>query len=131
MVELHSSANGELMEPAPLPAKYASAHEPITAMLRTRCTTHKALVPDVFDFKGAVVHTHGKMVLGNGGPAASLLVLVLVHSNLRHEMEPSRVVPRLGQFVTSRPRMGSSVLYKTTDYHDSPFSSSCSCSCSE
>ena len=26
----------------------------------------------------------------------------------------------LGQFVTSRPRMGSSVLYKTTYYHDSP-----------
>ena len=68
------------MEPAPLPAKYASAH--------------KALVPDVFDFNGVVVHTHGKMVLGNGRPAASLLVLVLVHSSLSHELEPSRVVPR-------------------------------------
>ena len=53
-----------------------------------------ALVPDMFDFKGVVAHTHGNMVLGNGRPAASLLVLVLVQSNLRHEMEPSRVVPR-------------------------------------
>jgi len=94
LAELHGSANGKLMEHAPLPAKYASADEPITGMLRTRCTAHRALVPDVFDFKGVVVHTHGKMVLGNGRPAASLLVLVLVHSNLRHEMEPSRVVPR-------------------------------------
>ena len=53
-----------------------------------------ALVPDMFDFKGAVAHTHGNMVLGNGRPAASLLVLVLVHSSLSHELEPSLVVPR-------------------------------------
>ena len=93
------------MEPAPLPAKYASAHEPITAILRTGCTAHKALVPDVFDFKG-VVHTHGRMVLGNGRPAASLLVLVLVQSNLRHEMEPSRVVPRPSTFCHLSPTHG-------------------------
>jgi len=67
LAELHGSANGKVMEPAPLPAKYASADEPITGMLRTRCTAHRALVPNVFDFKGAVVHTHGKMVLGSSG----------------------------------------------------------------
>jgi hypothetical protein len=65
LAELHGSANGKLMEHAPLPAKYASADEPITGMLRTRCTAHRALVPDVFDFKG-VVHTHGAFAREDG-----------------------------------------------------------------